>query len=307
MPDDRLSDARTTSGPPGDWSAAFAALPLETPPSDGWRRIASRLPATRRTRWPAWLATAAVLALVAALPMKLPGPDDVVVPRPDAPPRAQRTPPASDTPAMRVTAVAPLRSATQPVRDARLDGDRVAATPASEARENHDARPHDDHSMRGTARAERTGKAKTIPAGATGRIARHAARPDASTHAAGASQVASMPDDMAPRTTDAAQPAMQSSELDQLYAESAQLEALLALARDDRVASGTAVALGDAFDARVAGIDAALTQPDIDAARRTALWRERVDAMRQLASFESTQRLLAARGERYDAMLVSVD
>ena len=38
-----------------------------------------------------------------------------------------------------------------------------------------------------------------------------------------------------------------------------------------------------------------------------AVWQDRVDALRQLAGFETTQRLLASRGERQDALLVSVD
>ncbi|MFT3898003.1 MAG: hypothetical protein QM719_09985 [Thermomonas sp.] len=97
------------------------------------------------------------------------------------------------------------------------------------------------------------------------------------------------------------------STMEPLYAESARLEALLALARDDRAASATAVALGSDFEARVAGIDSALTQPSLSAQRRLGLWRERVSALRAYASFESTQRALAASGERYDAMLVSID
>jgi hypothetical protein len=95
--------------------------------------------------------------------------------------------------------------------------------------------------------------------------------------------------------------------MEPLYAESARLEALLALARDDRAASATVVALGSDFEARVAGIDAALAQPSLTAQRRLELWRDRVSALRAYASFESTQRALAASGERYDAMLVSVD
>ncbi|GAA5004826.1 hypothetical protein FNZ56_06730 [Pseudoluteimonas lycopersici] len=95
--------------------------------------------------------------------------------------------------------------------------------------------------------------------------------------------------------------------MEPLYAESARLEALLALARDDRVASATAVALGSNFEARLSGIDAALAQPSLDAQRRLSLWRDRVSALRAYASFESTQRALAASGERYDAMLVSID
>ena len=91
-----------------------------------------------------------------------------------------------------------------------------------------------------------------------------------------------------------------------LYAESAQLEALLALARDDRVSSAGAALLGDELDAQVAAIDAALSQAGLDDGERLRLWRARVDALRQAAGFESTQRLLASQG-RSDVMLVSVD
>lgn len=95
--------------------------------------------------------------------------------------------------------------------------------------------------------------------------------------------------------------------LDQLYAESARLEALLQIARDPRVASGTAAAVSMDLDARVAAIDAALMQPGLSPAQQTALWRERVQALRTLTGFESTRRWLAAHGERYDGALVRVD
>jgi hypothetical protein len=115
----------------------------------------------------------------------------------------------------------------------------------------------------------------------------------------------------APRPATAAaaagEPASDSAQpLDALYAESARLEALLALARDDRVASASAALLSAEFDAQVAGIDARLAQPGLDEAQRTALWQARVDALRQAAGFESTQRVLAAQGNT-GALLVSVD
>ena len=50
-----------------------------------------------------------------------------------------------------------------------------------------------------------------------------------------------------------------------------------------------------------------LMLPSLTGERRLVLWRDRVDALRQAAAFESTQRLLAARGEQYDAMLVSIE
>ena len=104
-----------------------------------------------------------------------------------------------------------------------------------------------------------------------------------------------------PADTDAA------TALDALYARSAQLEDLLALARDDRVATGAASALTDVLEAQLATVDAALSQPDLSAAQRTTLWGSRVDALQQLAGIATTQRLYAARGQSYDAALVTID
>jgi hypothetical protein len=57
--------------PPRDWAQAFAALPPETPPADGWQAVSARLDARRRPRWPLWMAAAAVLMLAVALPWRL--------------------------------------------------------------------------------------------------------------------------------------------------------------------------------------------------------------------------------------------
>lgn len=95
--------------------------------------------------------------------------------------------------------------------------------------------------------------------------------------------------------------------LEQLYAESAQLEALLAMARDERVSSAPAAALATDLDRRLARIDAALMQPGLPPDEQLALWRQRVDALRTVVGFEGTRRWLAAQGERYDGTLVSVD
>ena len=96
-------------------------------------------------------------------------------------------------------------------------------------------------------------------------------------------------------------------ELAALYAQSAQLEALLAYARDDRVGSGSAEAVTARLDQRLVAIDAALAQPRLSAARQRDLWRKRVATLRNLAAFETNRRLLIARGERYDGALVRVD
>lgn len=78
MPD-HPSEAR----PPRDWAQAFAALPPETPPADGWRAVSARLDARRRPRWPLWMAAAAVLMLAVGVPWRL------------SPPGSETNPPAT--------------------------------------------------------------------------------------------------------------------------------------------------------------------------------------------------------------------
>ncbi len=95
--------------------------------------------------------------------------------------------------------------------------------------------------------------------------------------------------------------------LQRLQAQSAQLEALLAWARDDTVASGNAVAVAAQLDARVAAIDAALAEPGLSPQRQRTLWEQRVGALRSLTAFEANRRWLVSRGERYDVALVRVD
>ena len=73
------------------------------------------------------------------------------------------------------------------------------------------------------------------------------------------------------------------------------------------MAYGTSAALSDALDARLAGIDAALIQPGLGDTQRAELWGRRVDALQQLVGIEATNRLYAARGQSYDAALVSID
>ena len=210
MPDDiNKTHGRT----PGDWSAAFAALPLERPDTDAWADIAARIPAhapgsrTRVSRtaspWIARVAIAAALALAVVVPLRM----------------LDRSKPAGD-----------------------------------------DA---------------------------------------ASTQVASASSTSTAPSTQAPT------PAGDS--LETLYAQSAQLEGLLALARDEDVATGAAIEVGVDLDNELARIDAQLRQPGLDSARQLALWRARVDTLRSAVSFESTRRWLAAQGERYDGALVQVD
>lgn len=94
---------------------------------------------------------------------------------------------------------------------------------------------------------------------------------------------------------------------ERLYAESAQLESLLAVARDERVSSGTAAALSGELETRLASIDVALMQPGLSRDQQLALWQQRVDGLRTLTGFESNRRWLAAQGAHYDGVLVAVD
>jgi hypothetical protein len=95
--------------------------------------------------------------------------------------------------------------------------------------------------------------------------------------------------------------------LQQLQAQSAQLEALVAMARDDSTGSASGTLLTSELDANIAAIDAALSQPEIIGEQRTSLWQQRVEALQQLAGVETTERWLASQGALYDAALVSVD
>lgn len=99
----------------------------------------------------------------------------------------------------------------------------------------------------------------------------------------------------------------QAEALPALYAQSAQLEAVLAQVQDGRVASGPAAAVAAEYESSLALIDAALADPALPDAQRPVLWSERVNSLRQLVDFESSQRWLTARGERYDGQLVAVD
>lgn len=246
MPDAGDFDRNDTAhGHAGDWAGAFAALPQETPDADGWQRLQARLPAPIRSRphWPAWLASAAALALAIGIPLHL-QPEPVVPPITN-PPIEVATPPSPAQSTAAAIVSAPSTTTATPAR-------RTALPPAQ--------RP-----------------IPTAAAAATPRLA--------ATNAAG--------------PTDAG--------LERLYAESAQLEALLAMARDERVATGSFAALAGGLDAEVAVIDAAIIQPDLSDAQRAGLWRQRIDVLQQLVGLEADNRLHAARGQTYDVALVTVD
>ena len=282
-----MPDASTHRPRHSSWSEAFAAMPAETPPAGGWERVARALPARRR-RWPALVALAAALALVAIVPLhratRDAAPSAPLVHAPATavePTRALAVQPASAEPVQPVQIAEGPRSGSSPadvaIRDAEVIANVAADSATTPAPEPMDAP------------AASAAEASTQP----------------STGITDTVQLATSP---APASREEPAEPAATPELERLYAESAQLEGLLALARDGGgVANGAVAMLSDDLATRVAQIDAALMQPSLASDRRIALWRERVDALRQAAAFESTQRLLAARGQQYDAMLVSID
>lgn len=89
-----------------------------------------------------------------------------------------------------------------------------------------------------------------------------------------------------------------------LMAESARLEALIA-ASDSRTSSATAAVFALELEDRLQQLDASLADGSLDAARRQALWQERVGLLRDYAGFESTRRWYAAEGRNLDVSLVA--
>lgn len=252
----------------GDWGRAFAALPLQTPDANGWQRLQARLPAAAHTpRAPRWPLWLATAASLALA---------VAIPLRLQPDPVQGA--AS-------TEVAPLPAAGLPVSPAASrQGNALAEESAPLRTAPPTAAAMGITPAQGVARSKSPVRKAAIPVAQ--RPIRTLAQPADDTRIAAAESA----DDLEP-----------------LYAQSAQLEDLLVLARDDRVASGPVAALTEELDAQVASIDAALIQADVSSQRRTELWRERVDTLRQLVGVEATQRLLAARGQQYDAALVSID
>ncbi len=253
---------------PSDWSDAFASLPMETPPSGGWQRLEKALDAPDGSaRRPRRRHWPMWLAAAAIGAVAL-------VPALRRSDDAARTPEVTQTAPLAAKKRVPVDITRPPAAASKQPLTRVASTVEPTAQPDA-ARPDDaSSSMKSTAPA-------TTP-----RIAAAAPREDAT------------PD---PRGDELR------AQVAALQAESAQLEALLALARDDRVASASGAAVTVELDRRVGRIDASLSQPGLADADRAALWQARVSAMRELAGFETTQRWLVASGERYDGALVSVD
>lgn len=279
-----MPDASHTPLPPRDWHDAFAMLPLEAPPRDGWRALGRRRRPVVRQRL-AWAAAAALLLalLVPALwsersveharPAPLAGATSPAT-RPARPPA-----PSSGVPPVHGAPHAGTRADSAPARVAQRDTKRPVPAATAGADDSPAITPPGaadvaDHAPASVARA-------SVPA--------DAARPTPG----------DTPPTQAPRD-DA------SAALERLYAESARLEALAAMARDERVADAGALLIGDGLESRVADIDAALAQPGLADSARVRLWTARIAALRQLAGYATTQRSLAGAGR--DALrLASID
>jgi hypothetical protein len=286
MPDTGDFGKDSAAASPASWGDAFAALPLETADGDGWQRLQARLPAAAsprvRVRWPLWLAAAASLGLVVALPLRMSHETAIESPALATDQTSSQDAVAGHPGARRDPAL---------VADAiRHDEEAASRVPASSDREGLDpGLRRDDGSTLASGVAARSGrKHSTMP-----RIA-PAQRPiRTAAESAG--------------TTRLAETTPSTPTIEALHAESAQLEELLAMVRDDRMLSATSAALSSDLDARIASIDDALAQPGLDAADRDRLWQRRVDALQQLVGIETTNRLLSARGEQFNASLVSID
>ena len=279
-----MPDASHPHRPPtSSWNEAFAALPLETPDAGGWDAVSAQLEPVRagtRRRWPTWLAVAAVLALAIGVPLRW---------------SSQHTDPPSDNATLAAgqhpTATAPTTQLQAPVLSAippsmQPDASDDPVQPVVPAPDT-DTGPRQLAATNLPKPAARASTAIDLPkVSSTSRPATSA------TAAITASSEPAQPDQ---------------GELDSLYAESARLEALLSVARDERVASASAALISDHYDDQVSNIDAALMQPSLTDRQRNGLWRERVATLRQQAGFESTQRVLAAYGQRDDARLVSIN
>ncbi|TWI06302.1 hypothetical protein IP90_00568 [Luteimonas cucumeris] len=116
--------------PPASWHDAFAALPLENAPDDGWSRVAARLqPHRRRRQWLTPLAIAAALMLAIALPWRLHTPDSSpATDAADAPVVAATTTQAETTSLAQLHAEsARLESLLQFARDDRVSSATAAA------------------------------------------------------------------------------------------------------------------------------------------------------------------------------------
>lgn len=285
MPDARPPEV--ASAPQDDWGQALAALPLESPPSGGWDRVARQLP---RKRSPAriWVpaALAASLALLLVAPWKTQPPatrDSTNMASTQAVVAPTTRPPVEVAPPQPESAQVAVAANETASNDVATHLPAASTEPATAPRRIRDTPQRQVASTQTDA---------TVPA--------HAASVDKE----GATQerLAAESPQVNPVAADVPSPPSQ----EDLYAESARLEALLSQIRDDRVSSATAMALSAELHDRISGIDAALSQPDLDAGQRLGLWRERVATLQRMTGVESTQRWMAANGYRADGQVAQI-
>lgn len=261
------------ANPPG-WGDVFAALPLQAPPASRWPGLAAHIDMqrgirTHRARKLVRLALAAALFAMAALP--------AAWMLRHAPVGTAHAPPSAAATRLSPTAL--------PI-----------ALPTKDAATRDAIAPQTDRASQAVGKIDSrlTGNSPSITRAASGT---HTPRHPPRERRILAAQSASA----ATNSNDSAQ------SLESLYVASAQLESLLAVARDVRVESAPAASLAGAFDAELATIDAQLAQPGLSNSEQRMLWQARVETLQRSAGFESHLRLLAAEGERLDGALVSID
>lgn len=96
-----------------------------------------------------------------------------------------------------------------------------------------------------------------------------------------------------------------SAKLIALMNESAQLERLLAAADDDGASSGSTAVLGLQLEDSLQHLDASLNSARLDDQQQLALWQQRVNLLRQIASLETSRHYYAAEGRSLDVALVA--
>jgi hypothetical protein len=264
-----MPDSRSSYDIPRGWDDAFAALPLEAPDADRWASIARRLPRRQSSPPRRHRRYWQAVAAAAALAAAVPA---FWWTEHDAPPLPR---PVATAPAPAASTPAPSKSAASAAALPAAAADRTRRSVSSSAPENAGS------SISATAAA-------TAP-----RFAKPARPSDVSP---------GRPQDSAAVTT-IPRPDIR---LEDLYAESARLEAILGQLQEPRVASATAAALSAGLQDRVADIDTALSQADLPSSSQHDLWQQRVQALRQLTGVETTQRWMAAQGTATEGSLAQV-
>lgn len=259
--------ARDDAHPYG-WTEAFAALPVERPPAEAWSRLAAALPDA--TPAPRAARRAGAWSLAAALAIAVPGAWLALSAWREAPPSVQERTPAN--------VAAPVVERRIPARPSAAD----TPMPRTAVIARPETQPPSTAPV-WTPRP-RAGRTRSALAGAV--------RAEVAMDAIAA---------RAQETTPAA------AALASLRAESARLESVAALARDERMASAPAMVLAADAEDRIRVIDAALSQGDLDTDAQIELWTRRVATLRELAGLEGTNRWLAANGESFQSAIALVD